>query len=260
MSARFVEHLRFATELAHRVGDYLRPLSGSTEFREKGPGDVVTKADEVAQAMIFREIQSRFPASQVLGEEGAPNPDWNRGLCWIVDPIDGTRNFIAGLPSFSISIGLVEAGEPVMGVVHDPLLGETFTAVRGTGATRNGVPISPSRTTQLGRSLLVYSLPPRVRPDHPEMRRVNRVVQQASTRRLGSAALNLCYVACGRLDGYWASTLSLWDIAAGILIAREAGCTIQGLDGAAYRLGDAAFCVTATPELGAELLPLLQVA
>lgn len=253
------KYAEFARALARQVGEFLLPLSGKTDYREKRPGDVVTKADEEAQSLIFDEIRRHFPETGLLGEENAPNSDWDRGLCWVVDPIDGTRNFIAGLPSFSVSIGLLQDGEPLVGVVHDPFLAETFSAIRGEGTWKNGAQIQKSRTTSLDRSLLVSSFPPKVRPDEPELLRFNRVVQRASMRRLGSAALNLCYVACGRLDGYWASTLNIWDIAAGMLIADEAGCVIQNFQGDRFRIGDAEFCVTATPELAAELLPLLSI-
>lgn len=252
-------YVAVACEIATVVGEFLMQQAGKARFREKSPGDLVTEADEEAQRQIFASLNRHFPNHSFLGEEDAPNSQWNRGFCWIVDPIDGTRNFIYQLPSFSISMALFFDGKPIVGVVHDPLLKETFTAIRNQGAWKNDEPIKPTATVSLAASLLVCSFPAIVTSDCPELVRFNRVVQRATLRRLGSAALNLCYVASGRLDGYWASNLKLWDIAAGVLIAREAGAHIIGLDGKEFDFANAEFCVCSTKKLATDLLPLLQL-
>lgn len=255
----WLEFGKFAEELARNTGQFLLTQGGSPTIREKAPGDWVTSADEAAQALIFQQLKSRYPDHGFLGEEAAPNADWYHGWCWIVDPIDGTRNFIYRLPSFSVSLALFYDGRPVVGVVHDPILNETYSAIATGGAYCNGGSIRPTSQTDLDQSLLVCSFPAKVTADTPELIRFNRVVQRATLRRLGSAALNLCYVASGRLDGYWASSLSLWDYAAGMLIAREAGAWVRNLEGTEFSRHDSAFCATSTEPLGRALLPLLQL-
>ncbi len=254
------DFLQVVREAANEAGALLMHSLGKAAMREKKPNDWVTEADVASQEIIFAAIRNRFPDHHLLGEEsGADTQEWRDGYCWIVDPLDGTKNFIHGLPSFSISIGLFHNGQPLIGLVFDPMLRETFWSIRGEGAWRNEELIKPSECRTLGKALLVHSFPSSVVEDTPELIRFNNVVKNASTRRLGSAALNLCYVAAGRLDGYWASTLSLWDIAAGILIAAEAGVSISNLDGSPFDVSQLSFCATSTAELGRELLPLLQV-
>jgi myo-inositol-1(or 4)-monophosphatase len=248
-----------AEEVAKQAGKFLLGQAGIAKIREKAPGDYVTSADEAAQALIFSELSRHFPSHSLLGEEESTDADWKKGFCWVIDPIDGTRNFIYGLPSFSVSIALMLHGQPIVGVVHDPMLAETYVACSGRGAWVNGKSIAPTAMESLDQSLLVCSFPARVHSDTPELMRFNRVVQRATLRRLGSAALNLCYVACGRLDGYWATSLSLWDFAAGMLIAKEAGAATRDLDGLEFRFEKNEFCVTSTTQLGDELLPLLRL-
>lgn len=251
--------LAVAIKAAGEAGRLLMDSLGKVAIREKNPRDLVTDADLGSQRLIRSILLGEFPDHGFLGEEDSAAVDWGTGLCWIVDPLDGTMNFAHRLPSFSVSIALFEDGQPVVGVVHDPWLGETWTAVREAGAFLNGDRIFPGSCRSLGRALLVSSFPSTVRSDSPELIRFTRIVQRASMRRLGSAALNLCYVACGRLDGYWASTLGLWDVAAGILIAREAGASVSHLSGGPMDFRDPQILVTGTESLHQELLPLLQI-
>ena len=253
---RFLEVARLAANIG---GAILLELLGRVSAMEKSPGDLVTEADLASQRAIEKRICQDFPEHFFLGEESAGHVDWKRGLCWIVDPLDGTMNFVHRLPSFSVSIALFFDGVPILGVVFDPILKEVFTAIAGQGAKMNDLAIRKSDCDSLDQALLVSSFPSRVPPDSPELVRFNRVVQRATMRRLGSAALNLCYVGCGRLDGYWASTLSLWDVAAGILIAHEAGARTTHLGGGELDLSDPQILATATAELHAQLLPLLDV-
>ncbi|MEZ6093328.1 MAG: inositol monophosphatase family protein [Pirellulaceae bacterium] len=252
--------LQIATEAARKAGKYQLEQLGKITIREKNPGDVVTEADIESQKIIFSLLSGHFPEHSLLGEESGENQtDWRKGYCWIVDPIDGTKNFVHGLPSFSVSIALFLDGEPVVGVVYDPMLDELFTAELGNGARKNGRPIGPSECVELRRSLLVCSFPSVVTSETPELARFVNVVQKASLRRLGSAALNLCYVASGRLDGYWASTLNIWDVAAGALIVLEAGAVLRGLDGTPFSFLDCRLAATSTDRLNQELVPLLDV-
>jgi myo-inositol-1(or 4)-monophosphatase len=250
-------HVAEAT--AREAGEFLLSMMGTAAVREKKPGDWVTSADVASQELIFRRLQEAFPGHRLLGEEEACETKWDEHFCWIVDPIDGTKNFVYGLPSFSVSIALFVHGQPLIGVVYDPLLKECFTAAKSQGAWLNQIPIQPRLTSELNQALLVCSFPSRVTDTEPELLRFNRVIKHATLRRLGSAALNLSYVACGRLDGYWASTLSLWDVAAGILIATEAGACCRNLQGESFQFANPQLCVTGTVALNRNLIPLLQV-
>ncbi|MFN5322053.1 MAG: inositol monophosphatase family protein [Planctomycetota bacterium] len=251
--------LSAAHSAAAAAGNLLMEAMGRVAVREKSPGDLVTEADHASQALIQQSLLQQFPAHLFWGEESDRPANWASDYCWVIDPLDGTKNFVHQLPSFSVSIALLHRGEPVVGVVHDPWLRETFTAFKGGGAEWNGKPIHPSRCRSLRQSLLVFSFPSQVTAETAELRRFNRVVRHATLRRLGSAALNLCYVAAGRLDGYWGSTLNLWDIAAGMLIAQEAGAFATHLEGGPIDWADPRFVATATRELHAELQPLLQL-
>lgn len=251
--------LRAANAAAIAAGNLLMEAMGRVAVQEKAPGDLVTEADLASQALIKQSLLGLFPQHLFWGEESARPAAWASDYCWVIDPLDGTKNFVHQLPSFSVSIALLHRGEPVVGVVHDPWLRETFAAIKGGGAEWNTKTIRPSNCRTLAKSLLVFSFPSQVTAETPELLRFNRVVRYATLRRLGSAALNLCYVAAGRLDGYWGSTLNLWDIAAGMLIAREAGAFATHLEGRPLDWTDPRFIATATPELHAELLPLLQL-
>jgi myo-inositol-1(or 4)-monophosphatase len=253
------EYLEAAEQAAEAAGRLLMAAMGRVAVEEKSPGDLVTEADRASQELIRQSLLSRFPTHLFWGEESDRPAAWDRDFCWVIDPLDGTKNFVHQLPSFSVSIALLSRGEPIVGVVHDPWLQETYKGSKGGGASWNTRVLRPSSCRALASSLLVFSFPSRVTAETAELRRFNRVVPHATLRRLGSAALNLCYVAAGRLDGYWGSTLNLWDIAAGMLIAREAGACATHLSGRELDWRDPQFLATATPELHAELLPLLQL-
>lgn len=193
---------------------------------KKGPIDLVTAADlEVEQA--FRElIAARFPSHEVLGEEAAGAPGGRRsGHRWIIDPVDGTTNFVHGLALFCVSIALEIDGRVDVGVVYDPIGEELFTAERGEGARLNGRRLAVTSRDALIDALLVTGFPYRPRGGRRHQVDVFAAFLQASraVRRLGSAALDLCYVAAGRFDAFWEDQLHAWDIAAGALIVTEAG-------------------------------------
>ncbi len=178
--------------------------------------------------------------------------------CWVVDPIDGTANYVHRFPNFAVSIALVRDGISYAGVVYDPMADELFSAVIGEGARLNDQPIHCSSCEQIDRALIAASFPPNVQRGCVEIEQFIEVLVEAqSLRRLGSAALNLCYVACGRLDGYWAGKVRSWDVAAGILIAEEAGCKLTRMNGSPFVLDLGDLTVASSAPLHAELLGCL---
>ena len=246
------EFLEAAIEAAKRGGDKLIKWMGKVDVSEKGPRDLVTQADFESQQAISDYLLEKFPDHEFLGEESTDKslvskPDV---FCWVVDPLDGTVNYVHQLNSFSVSIALRCGGETIVGVVFDPVIGEMFSAVAGEGAQLNGKPISHSKCTVLEKALVVCSFSSSVNRDHPEVERFLRVLGEAgSIRRLGSAALNLCFVACGRSDSYWATGLNCWDVAAGWLVLQESGAVMKTIEGGEVDFFEPKFCAAATEEL-----------
>jgi myo-inositol-1(or 4)-monophosphatase len=233
--------LEIATNAAHQAGEILRRMLPIAVVREKGQNDLVTDADIAAQSAIHGVLLQAFPEHDFVGEEDASHASTtreNRAAIpwqWVVDPLDGTTNYAHGLHNFATSIALTHHGRTVLGVVYDPMADELYSAVEGQGAWLNGKPLACSRCVELGRALVAASFPPRLHQESPEIRQfLNILVECQSIRRLGSAALNLCYVGAGRLDGYWGSRLHAWDIAAGALVAVEAGAHLCRHDGTPF--------------------------
>lgn len=225
------EFVQVAEDAARRAGEVLLHWLERKSVREKGPKDLVTEADIEAQAVIRSTLLKSFPDHGFHGEEGDPIPG-RGGWEWVVDPLDGTTNFVHQLPGFAVSIALRQQQRPVVGVVFDPLARECFVAAAGQGARRNGVPIRPSSCRTLSAALVAASFSPAVRRGSLEIERFIEVLEESqSLRRLGSAALNLCYVAMGRLDAYWTTSVRSWDVAAGALILAESGGIITNLQG-----------------------------
>ena len=218
------KELEAAVAAVKAAGEGLRNSFGQhQEVTYKGEVDLVTKADENAEQTIKEVLQENFPDYGMLAEESG-RLEGEGDSRWIIDPLDGTTNYAHGFPVFSTSIALERDSEVVLGVVHDPIANETYTAERGSGATLNGEPIGVSDTDALIRALLATGFP----YDRDEVPVALDIFGQfamrtQSMRRLGSAALDLCYVAMGRLDGYYERGVKAWDIAAGVLILREAG-------------------------------------
>lgn len=249
--------------LARAAGELLLELEGRAAVREKGPADLVTEADEAAQRLIFEGIQAHFPGDAVLGEEDLGDSTHSMatptGRRWIVDPIDGTVNFVHGLRGYSVSIAVEERGVLQAGAVYDPNAEEMFSAAAGEGARLNGAAIAPSGERDFDRALVCVSLPARVSRTDPVVGQLLRVLERArSIRRLGSAALNLCYVASGRLDAYWATIVQSWDVAAGLLLCQEAGVAMSNLEGGPIELDRPKLAVASSPELLRELRELLR--
>jgi len=217
----WTELLELAESTAKRAGFGIRAAleSGGTAVRFKGPFNPVTDVDLEAQRVIQESLLGRHPDHDFLGEEGGARLTGSDYI-WIVDPLDGTKNFAHGYPHVAVSIALEYQGQVVLGVVHDPMRGETFTAVRGQGARLNGRSIQVSDTESLEHSLLVTGFGTASQVDFDIFVALEKPTQ--GVRRDGSAALNLCYVACGRLDGCFQLNLWPWDVAAGTLLIQEA--------------------------------------
>ena len=232
LEARRYEHARdVAVEAAWQAAQLIRTHAGrlsETDIQEKGVHDLVTTVDEASQALITRMLREVFPDYAVLAEEGAEDEmiaGVADGYRWIIDPIDGTTNFAHGVPPYAVSIALQREAEVVVGVVLDVATGDLFTAIRGRGTYRNGALVRVSRRPALGVGLLATGFPYRAY-DHLDsyLAVFRRFVQQArGVRRLGSAAIDLAYVACGRFDGFYETGLNAWDVAAGVLLVEEAG-------------------------------------
>jgi len=238
----------------------LQTYFGRVTMEFKGDKNVVTAADRASEAMIKARLAEERPDDGLLAEEGTHVVPRNKRL-WVVDPLDGTNNFAHGFWVYCISIALVENDRVVLGVVHAPELKQTFQAAPEGGAKLNGEAIQVSRIDRLERAICATGFPydkrTRARNNLAESARVTLEVQ--GVRRVGAAALDLCWVAAGRWDGYWELTLNPWDVAAGTLICREAGGTVTGIDGQPYDIYQPAIVAT-NGLLHNELIALLNKA
>jgi myo-inositol-1(or 4)-monophosphatase len=198
-----------------------------SKVKKKSATDLVTEADTRSETRIIRTISKVFPDHTFLAEEGGLKPGVSDQL-WLIDPLDGTTNFAHGLGFFSISIAFSLKGDILVGVVLNPLSGELFSAIKHEGAFLNGNPIHVSATKAVGDSLLATGFPYNLKDIlNPVTERFMNCLKAArGIRRFGSAALDLCWVACGRFDGFWEQNLKSWDTAAGMLVAKEAGATV----------------------------------
>jgi myo-inositol-1(or 4)-monophosphatase len=229
------EYLDVAVDAAREAGAFLARSVGRVKRIETKKGEVrnlVSEIDRGAEEMIIGRIRERFPAHAILAEESggdlAP-----ADVRWIIDPLDGTTNFLHAVPIFSVTIGIERKGEIIAGVTYDPNRDELFTAELGAGAYLNGGRLRVTTQTDLLQSLLVTGFPYDVagNPDHPAEHFTNFLHASRGIRRLGSAALDLAYVAAGRFDGFWEVSLSPWDMAAGRLMVEEAGGMVSDFRG-----------------------------
>ena len=223
-----------ALQAARRAGPLLVRYMGrpSTVETKSSAIDLVTEVDRASEQMLHRAIHRHFPDHGFQGEERTrTNPA--APYQWIVDPLDGTMNFVHGVPAFAISIGLLHRGRPVMGVIYDPTRREAFTAIKGQGAYLNGTRIHASRIRRIGESLLSTGFSSRFRDNPTPFLKWFTAFQlrAQAVRRVGSTAISLAYVACGRQDGFYEQDLSPWDIAAGILLVQEAGGRVTNFHG-----------------------------
>jgi myo-inositol-1(or 4)-monophosphatase len=225
-------------EIARGVGPLLREGYTVSQRRElavqfKGRFDPLTEYDQKAEAHIVGELRRRYAGWAIVGEEGGAYQTESDGPCWHIDPIDGTHNFSHAVPWFCTSIGLVVDGEARAGVVYDPINERLFAAGAGLGATLNGAPIHVTRIDDLGASLLGTGFPTdrSTEPDNNFRHFLNFMQHTQDVRRMGAAALDLCMVACGWLEGFWQPRLKTYDIAAGVVIVQEAGGRVADLRG-----------------------------
>ena len=284
MIADFDDYMRVCETAVRAGGQVVQDWAGRFDVRKKGPADLVTQADFASQEVVRKMVLTAFPDHSLLGEESRglsqfssasaesrtadhkPQPgrcttNRSRDGCttkaeyrWIVDPLDGTTNYVHGVPHYCVSLALERNGRLLVGAVYNPVLDECFTAIAGRGAWLNGRPIHVSGVSTLSESLAAVGFPPNVPPDAPDLRLFLAMIPRCQgIRRTGSSALNLCYLAAGRFDLYWSYATRIWDVAAGVLIVREAGGCVTSPDGGEFSLEEAHFLATATPELHARL-------
>jgi myo-inositol-1(or 4)-monophosphatase len=235
-----------AASIAREAGALLRDYyrkGVATEY--KGDVDLVTEADRASEKLVVERLHAAFPDHGVYAEEGTRS-HLEGEYRWYVDPLDGTTNFAHGFPVFCVSLGLErraagssasDDGEIVAGVIYDPLRDELFTSEKGRGAYLNGVRIHVSRTRELAEALVATGFPSHKRHDNPNIHFYQQfTLRSHGVRRAGSAALDLAYTACGRVDAYWEFNLNPWDTSAGALLVTEAGGTMTGFGGRAFRL------------------------
>ena len=221
---------------ARRAGRSLKRDLGEIENLQvslKGPANFVSLADKRAEEMLYDDLSKARPGYGFIGEEGGSREGSDKSHTWIVDPLDGTTNFLHGIPQFAISIGLQRDGVLIAGLIYNPANEELYTAERGKGAFLNDQRLRVAGRRQMNECVIACGLPHIGRGDHELSRREMTAIQDkvAGLRRFGAASLDLAFVAAGRLDGYWERNLQAWDVAAGMLMIREAGGTVSGIQG-----------------------------
>ncbi len=252
--------------LARQAGEIVRngfePRPGYGQhlnIEHKGDIDLVTDIDRQSERFVIGEINRRFPGHGIYAEESGNNSNGQSSV-WYIDPLDGTINFAHGVPIFAVSIAYEEDGELQLAAVYDPMRDECFSAEKGKGAFLNGEPIHVSNRKDLIDSLLVTGFPYDIRtnPDNNLDHHANLMKATQGVRRLGSAALDLSYVAAGRLDGFWELKIEPYDIAAGVLISREAGAVATEMLGQPLRFRQAMSILAANSDLHSKILAALQ--
>jgi myo-inositol-1(or 4)-monophosphatase len=249
--------LALATDLAQRAAALqLERLANAREdvATKSSATDMVTSVDREIERLIVDGIRAARPDDGILGEEGA-DIESSSGYRWLIDPIDGTTNYLYGHPGFAVSIACEHDGETIVGVVNDPIHRDLFVATRGGGATRNGAPIRCSDETDLSKALVAtgFAYDPDRRREQGEV--IARIIGEIrDIRRMGAAAVDLCSVACGRVDAYYERGLNPWDLAAGELIAGEAGAEISAIEGGPARPGSV---LAAPPALAEQMRNVL---
>lgn len=231
------DYLKTCTEAAIAGGAVLIDWVGRFGVREKGPADLVTEADVASQEAIRQIIAGRFPTHQFISEEQAGGVQPTAEYRWIVDPLDGTMNYVHGVPHYAVSVALVRGDDILAGAIYEPVSGECYWAAKGEGAYLGGQKLKTSNVQKLSEALVVASFAAKVERSSPEIRQfIEAVLHCQGVRRTGSAALNLCYVAAGRFDAFWAQSTHAWDVAAGVLLVQEAGGCVSDLHGKPFDL------------------------
>ena len=256
----YSRYLEVCEKAVHAAGKVVLDWVDRFEPRQKrAPNDLVTQADLAAQETITRIVHEAFPDHLIVGEESPAAERAASGdrFRWIIDPVDGTTNFVHGVPHYAVSLALERQGEVLVGAVFDPNARECYTAVQGRGSALNGQPIATSAARTLPEALAAVGFPYDVTRQSPDLVQfLEAATRCRSVRRTGSAALNLAYVAAGRFDLFWSYSTHVWDIAAGVLLVTEAGGVVTAPDGGPLDLDSGKFLAAATPELHAELLAL----
>src|SRR5215831_18972731 len=230
------DYLTPIQELAREAGSVLTSYFGKVSVEYKGDVDLVTEADRSSEKLIVTRIRKMWPRHDLMAEEGS-RIETGSDFRWYIDPLDGTTNFAHGYPVFCVSLALEYKGERIAGVLYDPCRDEMFAAEKGGGARLNGRPIHVSKVTRLAESLVGTGFPSHKRHKNPNIHFYHQITLRShGVRRAGSAALDLCYVASGRLDGFWEFNLNPWDTAAGVLIVEEAGGRVTNFAGGPFEL------------------------
>jgi myo-inositol-1(or 4)-monophosphatase len=248
------QYAKVCEQAARAGGEVLLRFWGKVEAREKNPSDLVTEADVTSQRAVKEVILGAFPDHGFLAEENESIPSREDNLRWVVDPLDGTTNYVHGIPHYAVSIALVQGSKPLVGVVFEPANGNCYQAALGAGATLNGKQIRVTSATELGKAVVATSFPPKVDPKSAEVARFLEVLANCrATRRSGSTAINLAQIAVGQIDAYWSYSTKPWDVAAGALLVQEAGGVFTGPGGGEFNLDVASFVAASTPGLHADL-------
>ncbi len=230
------DYLSPMQDLAREAGDLLLSFFGKVTIEYKGDVDLVTQADRSSEALIVERIRKQWPNHDLIGEEGS-RTETGSDFQWYIDPLDGTTNFAHGYPVFCVSLGLDYKGERIAGVVYDPTRDEMFAAEKGGGARLNGKVVRVAPATRLAESLLATGFPSHKRHKNPNIQFYHQITLRShGVRRAGSAALELCCVACGRYDGFWEFNLNSWDTAAGVLVVQEAGGKVTNFSGGPFTI------------------------
>ena len=246
---------------ARSAGRSIQDLVGKTSVQVKGPADFVTEADFAAQEVVKKTVLGAFPQHSLLGEEDLlpGNTPSTTEYRWIVDPLDGTTNFVHGIPHYAVSLALEHKGRILVGTVYDPSHDNCFTAAEGGGAFLDGRPIRTSKVTKLCDAIAGTGFPANLQPDSPDLLVFNKSLFRCQgVRRTGSAALNLCDVAAGRFDVLWGLSTKIWDVAAGVLLIREAGGVVTSPEGGEVDLGSGRLVASANMELHVQLLNMVR--
>lgn len=248
------DYLAVCEQAARAGGAELMSWRGRFKVRQKGYADPVTDADLASQQTIQRILHEAFPDHDFLGEEDPHGRIADGRHRWILDPLDGTQNYVHGLPNFCVSLALEHDGQLLAGCIFDPTSGDCYTAKQGGGAWLNGEKAQVSTAGRLADALVAISLPPQVNRHSPELKNAIEISLSAQgMRRFGSSALNLAFVAAGRLDAFFATETYVWDVAAGLLLVQEAGGCATAPGGGPIDLRRPQFVAAGTPELNAEL-------
>ncbi len=260
---RLGRYLEVCQQAAQAGGRVLLEMMGKVQSREKGPGDLVSEADLASQEAICGVIREAFPEDAIVGEESVAGTqvEMAQGMRWLVDPLDGTTNYLHGVPHFAVSVAVEESGTVWAGVIFDPVHGDLYVASRGGGAWRNGQRLRTSQVQELAEAIAAAGFPPQVREDSPDLLVFLEALKHCQTvRRTGSTALNLGYLAAGWFDLFWSFSTKIWDIAAGVVLVEEAGGVVSNPYGGKIELHTGQFLAAANRRLHQGLCRLVRMA